>query len=182
MRIGNPGIAERELVAIGKVVRVHGLRGDVKVQSLSDVPQRLETLTSVVAVDPAGARREMEVRASRRMANDYLMAFEGIETPEAAASLVGSLLQIPEERLAPLPAGRYYQHDLLGMVVRTEDGASVGTLADILPTGANAVFVVRGEAGQEHLIPATNEVVRTVDVPGRLMIIRRIAGLLENGT
>ncbi len=182
MRIGNPGIAERELVAIGRVLRVHGVHGEVKVQSLSDVPQRFETLTSVVVTDLAGARREMDVRACRKMANDYLMAFEGIETPEAAALLVGSLLQIPEERLAPLPDGRYYQHDLLGMAVRTEDGTSVGTLADILPTGANAVFVIRGEAGQEHLIPATNEVVKRVDVPGRLMTIRRIAGLLESET
>ncbi len=121
----------------------------------------------------------MDVRTCRKMADDYLVGFEGIETPEAAASLVGSLVQIPEERLAPLPDGRYYQRDLLGMAVRTEDGAPIGTLADILPTGANAVFVVREAAGREHLIPATSEVIRTVDVPGRLMTIRWIAGLLE---
>lgn len=179
MRIGNSGIAERELVAIGKILRVHGVRGEVKVQSLSDVPHRFETLTRVVVADPAGARRELEVRACRKMAHDYLVAFEGIERPEAAALLVGSLVQIPEERLAPLPDGRYYQHDLLGMAVRTEDGTPVGTLADILPTGANAVFVVREPGGREHLIPATSEVVRMVDVPGRVMTIRRIAGLLE---
>jgi len=182
VRIGNSGIAERELVAIGKVLRAHGVRGEVKVQSLSDVPHRFETLTRVVVTDPAGARRELDVRACRKMANDYLVTFEGIETLEAAASLIGSLVQIPEERLAPLPDGRYYQHDLLGMAVRTEDGMPVGTLADILPTGANAVFVVREEAGREHLIPATSEVVRTVDVPGRQMTIRRIAGLLEGDT
>lgn len=182
MRIGNSGIAERELVAIGKVLRVHGVHGEVKVQSLSDVPRRFETLTTVVVASPAGARREMDVRACRKMAHDYLVAFEGIETPEAAASLVGSLMQIPEERLAPLPDGRYYQHDLVGMAVRTEEGTLVGTLADILPTGANAVFVVREAAGREHLIPATSEVVRQVDVPGRLMTIRRIAGLLEGDT
>jgi 16S rRNA processing protein RimM len=170
-----------ELVAIGKVLRVHGLRGDVRVRSLSDVPDRFETLTQVTVEGPGGARRPLAVRAVRPMARDYLVAFEGIDTPEAAAPLVGSLLQIAEDRSAPLPDGQYYQHDLVGMEVRTEEGMPLGTLADIFPTGANAVFVVRGADGREHLIPATREVVRAVDVGGRLMTIRRMPGLLNDG-
>jgi len=148
--------------------------------SLSDVPGRFETLERVLAADRHGALRELAVRASRPAADDYLLAFEGITTPEAAASLVGCWLQIEAEPSTPLPDGRYFERDLLGMAVQTEDGALVGELAEILPTGANAVFVVRGAAGKEHLIPATREVVRAVDVPGRLMTIRRIAGLLED--
>jgi 16S rRNA processing protein RimM len=168
------------LVTIGKVTRVHGLCGEVKVLSLSDVPGRFETLERVLAADPHGALRELAVRASRRAADDYLLAFEGITTPEAAASLVGCWLQIEAEPSAPLPDRRYFERDLLRMAVQTEDGALVGELTEILPTGANAVFVVRGATGKEHLIPATREVVRAVDVPGRLMTIRRIAGLLED--
>ena len=168
-------------MTIGRVVRVHGLRGDVRVRSLSDVPDRFETLTQVTVAAPGGARRPLAVKAVRPMARDYLVAFEGIDTPEAAAQLVGSLLQIAEDRSAPLPDGQYYQHDLVGMAVRTEEGLPLGTLADILPTGANAVFIVRGADGREHLIPATKEVVRAVDVPGRLMTIRRMPGLLNDG-
>lgn len=167
------------MLAIGRVVRVHGLRGDVRVRSLSDVPGRFATLTAVTVEEPGGARRPLAVRAARPLGNDYLLSFESIETPEAAARLVGSLLQIAEDQAAPLPDGQYYQHDLVGMAVRTEEGLPVGTLADILPTGANEVFVVRAADGREHLIPATKEVVRRVDVPARLMTIRRIAGLLE---
>jgi len=168
-------------VAIGKVVRVHGLRGDVRVRSLSDVPDRFTTLTQVTVEGPGGVRRPLAVRAVRPIGTDYLVSFEGIETPEAATPLVGSLLQIEEDQAAPLPDGQYYQHDLVGMDVRTEVGLPLGTLADILPTGANAVFVVRGADGREHLIPATKEVVRAVDVPGRQMTIRQVPGLLSEG-
>jgi len=168
------------LVTIGKVTRVHGVCGEVKVQSLSDVPGRFEALERVLVADRHGTLRELAVRASRRAAADYLLAFEGITTPEAAASLVGCWLQIAAEQSAPLTDGRYFERDLLRMAVRTEDGALVGELTEILPTGANVVFVVRGARGKEHLIPATREVVRAVDVPGRLMTIRRIAGLLED--
>ncbi len=167
-------------MTIGQVGRVHGLRGEVRVRSLSDVPGRFETLARVTVEGPDGARSQMAVRGARPIGNDYLLSFEGIETPEAATRLVGSLLQIAEDQAAPLPEGQYYQHDLVGMAVRTEEGMSVGTLADIFPTGANEVFVIRGASGREQLIPATREVVRAVDVPGRLMTIRRLPGLLED--
>ena len=180
MRVGNPGIDARRLVTIGKVTRVHGARGEVKVRSLSDVPGRFETLERVLVADRQGALRELAVRASRRTVGDYLLAFDGIATPEAAASLVGCWLLIAAEQSAPLPDGRYFERDLLSMAVRTEDGALVGELTEILPTGANAVFVVRGATGKEHLIPATREAVRAVDVPARLMTIRRMAGLLDD--
>jgi len=167
-------------VTIGKVLRAHGMSGEVKVQSLSDVEGRFETLERVLVVDRHGTLRELAVQASRRAADGYLLAFEGITTPEAAASLVGGWLQIAAEQSAPLADGRYFERDLLRMTVRTEDGALVGELTEILPTGANAVFVVRGATGKEQLIPATREVVRAVDVPGRVMTIRRIAGLLDD--
>ena len=178
--MGDSGVGERALVTIGRVVRVHGLRGDVRVRSLSDVPGRFETLTQVTVEGPGGARRPLAVKAARPIGSDYLVSFEGIETSEAAAPLVGSLLQIAEDQAAPLPDGQYYEHDLVGMAVRTEEGMPLGILADILPTGANAVFVVRRADGREQLIPATREAVCAVDVAGRLMTIRRMPGLLED--
>ena len=80
------------MVTIGRAVRVHGLRGDVRVRSLSDVPGRFETLTQVTVEGPGGARRPLAVKAARPIGSDYLVSFEGIETSEAAAPLVGSLL------------------------------------------------------------------------------------------
>jgi len=172
---------EMEMVTIGTVVRAHGLRGDVRVRSLSDVPNRFETLTQVTVEGVDGARRVLTVRAARPIGSDYLVSFHGIDRPEAATELVGSLLQITEDRTTPLPDGRYYQRDLVGMTVRTEEGLPLGVLEEILPTGANAVFVVRRVDGHEYLIPATKEAVCAVDVAGRLMTIRRMPGLLDEG-
>src|SRR2546427_1758090 len=90
MRVGNPGIDTRRLVTIGKVTRVHGLCGEVKVQSLSDVPGRFETLERVLAADRHGALLELAVRASRRAAGDYLVAFEGITTPDRKSTRLNS--------------------------------------------------------------------------------------------
>ena len=74
MRIGDSGIGGRELVTIGKVVRAHGLRGDVRVRSLSDVPGRFETLTQVTVEGSDGARRPLSVRAARPIGRDYLLS------------------------------------------------------------------------------------------------------------
>lgn len=168
-----------DMVTIGTVLCTHGLRGDVRVRSLSDVPNRFETLTQVTLAGVAGARRELRVSAARPMGSDYLVSFQGIDRMDRATALVGSLLQITEDRATTLPDGQYYERDLVGMVVRTEEGLPLGTLEEILPTGANAVFVVRRADGHEHLIPATREAVCAVDVAGRLMTIRRMPGLLD---
>ena len=168
-----------EMVTIGKIVRAHGMRGEMHVLSMSDAPRRFEDLKRVTVADPAGGRRDLTVRASRRAAAGYLVAFKGVETREAAAPLVGGLLQIPQGDRAPLSEGQYYESDLMGMEVKTEAGDFLGSIADILPTGSNVVLVVRSAQGGEHLIPGTKEVVRAVDIPGRLMTIRQVAGLLN---
>jgi 16S rRNA processing protein RimM len=168
-----------EMVTIGKIVRAHGVRGEVQILSMSDAPRRFEELKRVTVADPAGGRRDLTVRASRRATGGYLLAFEEVGTLEAAVPLVGGLLQISQVDRAPLSDGRYYESDLVGMAVKTEEGDLLGTITDILPTGSNAVFVVRGAERGEHLIPGTKEVVRAVDIPGRLMTIRQVAGLLE---
>jgi len=167
------------MVTIGQIVRVHGVHGELKVMSLTDVPRRFEELTEVTVTTPSGGQQVLAVCHTRRTARGYLVTFKGISTLGAAAPLVGSLLQIPQEQRAPLPDGRYYECDLLGMEVRTEEGAEVGTIAEILPTGSNAVFVVQGPGGVEHLIPGTREVVRMVDVLGRRMTVRQVAGLFD---
>src|SRR5207244_7373549 len=106
MRAGNPGIDTGRLVTIGKVARAHGMCGEVKVQSLSDVAGRVETLERVLVVDRHGTLRELTVRASRRAADGYLLGFDRIPTPGAAACLVGAWLQLPAEPPCALAAGR----------------------------------------------------------------------------
>jgi 16S rRNA processing protein RimM len=170
-----------EMVTIGKITRAHGMDGEVQALSMSDVPRRFEELKRVTVADPAGGRQALTVRSARRTTGGYLLKFEGVNTVEAAASLVRGLLQIPQVERAPLSDGRYYESDLVGMEVRTEAGNVLGTIEEILRTGSNAVFVVRGAEKSEYLIPGTKEIVRTVDIHGRLMTIRQVAGLLDEG-
>jgi 16S rRNA processing protein RimM len=185
MHAGNHRVAKRaegrSVVTIGKIVSTHGVRGALKVQSFSDVPRRFEDLKEVTLAGST-ARRMLRVRSVAQMGRHYVLHLDGIETPEEAKSLLGLWLEIPQERLAPLPQGQYYTCDLLGIEVWSDEGALLGTVSDILPTKANDVFVVRGRAGQEHLIPGTKEIVRCVDVPGRRMTVRPVPGLLDEGT
>jgi len=166
------------MVTIGRILAAHGVQGAVKVVSYSDVPGRFEHLKQVIVEGPL-AMQTLTVERARRAAQGYLLSFDTINTPEAAAPLIGSFLLIPEERLAPLSDDRYYEYQLVGMEVRTEDGTYVGTLKEVLTTKSNAVFVVEALEGGEHLIPATKEIVRVVDLDGQRMVIRRVPGLLD---
>ena len=167
------------MVTIGKIIATHGVRGEVKVASYSDVPGRFENLKQV-HMEISSGPRTLAVWGSRRAAEGYLLRFAAIAALEEASPLVGGLLQIPEERLAPPSKDQYYEYQLVGMDVRSEDGRALGVLKEVLTTNSNAVFVVEDpDDGTEHLIPATRELVRSVDVDGHTMVVRRVPGLLD---
>ncbi len=171
-------IGDVPMVAIGKIMGTHGVEGEVKVTSYSDVPGRFEGLKQVQVHVSSGVRT-LSVLSARRSVQGYLLRFASIETPEAARPIIGGILQIPEERLAPPSDDRYYEYQLLGMDVQTEEGAKLGVIKEILTTTGNAVFVVENSEGAEQLIPATKEIVRSVDVETRTMLVRQVAGLLD---
>jgi 16S rRNA processing protein RimM len=171
-------MAHVPMVTIGKIVGTHGTGGEVKVASYSDVPGRFEGLKQV-QVQSSSEVQTLLVLSSRRSAQGYLLRFASIETPEAAKPIIGGILQIPEERLAPPSEDRYYQYQLLGMDVRVEDGTRLGVIKEVLTTNGNAVFVVENSEGGEYLIPATKELVRSVDVEAQTMLVRPMAGLLD---
>jgi len=179
-----PSVATRSrpsgvgMVTIGKIIATYGVKGEVKVASYSDVPGRFEKLKQV-QVETSSGPLTLAVLGSRRAAEGYLLRFAAVATPEEASPLVGGLLQIPEERLAPPSKDRYYEYQLVGMDVRSEDGRALGVLKEVLTTNSNAVFVVEDSGGTEHLIPATRELVRSVDVDGQTMVVRRVPGLLD---
>ena len=168
-----------DLVAIGKIERTFGVRGEVFVRSLSDVPGRFEGLGEVTVARDGGPEERMRVRRCRRVKGGYILQFEGIPSPEEAARFRGALIQIaPDLPQPPIVPGQYYEFQLIGMVVRDETGDLLGRLDDILETPGHHVFVVRGEGG-EHLIPATREVVRRIDLAARAMTVRWAAFCAE---
>ena len=153
-----------ELVAIGVIEKPFGVRGEMRVRSLSDVPGRFEEA-------PSGAVKETAVRSVRAMNGSYVLGMDVCSSPEDAALFRGWTVKIPQGSAPPLPQGQYYEYELIGLSVQDEAGRSMGTLEEILKTPGHHVFVVRGDQG-EVLIPAAKDVVSAVDLPGKTMTVR----------
>lgn len=169
--------AEPRFLAIGRVIKPHGVQGEVRVELMTDVPERFKWLKSVYV----GERnpRRVAVESVRFHQEFVLLKLAGYPTRTEAEALRDELLQVPEEEAIPLEEGEYFLHQLLGLEVLTEGGQSLGRLTDVLETGANNVFVVSGGDG-EHLIPDIPDVVQEVDVDGGRIIIRPLPGLLDD--
>ena len=168
-----------DLIAIGQILKPFGIKGDVRVRSLSDVPGRFESLKQATLVAPSGRAMATAVTRVRPDRGAYVVGFEAFSTPEAAAEFRGGWVKIPRGDTPPLPEHQYYEFDLIGMTVMDDTGRTLGTLEDILETGSNPVFVVRAD-GREWLIPGTREVVASIEVERRLMRIIPLPGLLDD--
>ena len=166
--------AEPRFLASGRVTKPHGVQGEVRVELMTDLPERFKWLKTVYV----GERnpRPVAVESVRFHQEFVLLKLAGYPTRTEAEALRNELLQVPEEEAIPLEEGEYFLHQLLGLEVQTEDGQSLGRLTDVLETGANNVFVVSGADG-EHLIPDIPDVVQAVDVAGGRIIIRPLPGL-----
>ena len=167
---------ERDRVTVGLIERPFGVKGEVKVRSLSDVPGRFETLTDVSLVAKNGSSMDTRVTGVRRAGAEFIVKFAGLATPEEAGCWRGSLIQIVRGDAAALPSGQYYQCDLVGLEVETEQGQLIGVLEEIWELPAGHVFVVR-QGGTETLIPAAKEWVTRVDFERKRMTVHLLDGM-----
>ena len=165
-----------ELVTVVRIERPFGVRGEVKVRSLSDVPGRLESLGAVSLLGSNGKTWDTRVTHIRPAGQGYILAFEGLTSPEEAGLWRGGLIQIPKGSAPPLPQGQYYECDLIGLLVQDEQGNGIGTLTDIWELTGNHVFVVQ-DGSKETLIPAARDLVVAVDLQQRVMTVHMIEGL-----
>lgn len=161
-------------VAVGRVVTPWGVRGDLRVIPLTDFGRRFQKGSALFL---AGQRRV--VAASRRHSDtEILVRFEAIDTPEMASGFRDKLLEIPEDELTPLPPGSYYRWQLEGLAAVTAGGVALGSVSDVMETGANDVLVITGEHGVEHLVPFIEEFA-VVDLEKKRVTITPIPGLLD---
>ncbi|WP_455246015.1 ribosome maturation factor RimM [Petrachloros mirabilis] len=170
--------AEVDLVTIGKIEKPFGVRGAVKVRSLSDVPGRFERLKAVSVVGVAGEVTNRTVNHVRQAGTAYILQFDGITTPEAAGMLRGALIQVPPAEPSVRQEDVLYECDLIGMMVDDEEGHELGTIDRVWELPGHHVFVVR-KNGRELLIPAARHFVRAVDLVQGRMTVRTSEGLIE---
>jgi 16S rRNA processing protein RimM len=171
-------VSQLDTVTVGQIERAFGVRGEVKVRSLTDVPGRLEALTTVTVVAKNGRSMETTVTHVRRAGPSFIIGLSALTNPEDAALWRGGLIQVPRGTAPALPDGQYYECDLVGLAVQTEQGQPLGVLEQIWESPGNHLFVVR-QGTKEILIPAARELVAAVDLEHRVMTVRMIEGLDE---
>jgi 16S rRNA processing protein RimM len=170
-----PRPTEPRFIAVGRVLRPHGVRGELRVEILTDYPERLHA-HRVLYLGVEGTPHPVEgVRLHRGAA---LIKLAGCDDRNAAEGLRGQLVQIPYEAAVPLEDGEYYDFQILGIEVVTDAGECLGQVVEVLDTGANDVFVVRGARG-DVLIPAIEDVVRELDLSAQRMVVTILPGLLD---
>ena len=159
-------------IAVGRVLMPHGLRGEVKVEPLTARPEHFAAGRKLWI----GAAAH-EIEASRRQKGLLLLKLSDVASVDAAEALRGCLLSLPESELAPLPEGEYYAYQIIGLEVFDGDGARLGKVVGLFPTGSNDVYVVDGPRG-ELLLPAIDDVIVEVDVAGGRMVVSLMEGML----
>jgi 16S rRNA processing protein RimM len=173
-------VAAAPLIAVGEVLKPHGLVGEVKVRSMSDrTAERFHRLRSCILWDPGTDGRERcRVESCRVEGDTVLLKVEGIDSPEVARRLSGRLIAIDRAEALPAPDGSFYPWQLEGARVETRDGRLAGTFVRVEPSGAQDLWVIAHE-GKEHLIPAVPEIVLDVSVADQRIVIDPPEGLLD---
>ena len=170
--------SEAEWATIGKVVALFGVHGELKVLSLTDIPNRFAELDAVY-LGPDHIR--YAIQSARPYKGEMVvLKLAGIEDANTAETLRNFDITIPLNQLAKLPPDSYYQHDILGLHVSTLEGRDVGKIVDIMITGSNDVYIINAADGRQVLVPAIKEVVKQVDLIRKMMYIEPIRGLLDD--
>ncbi len=168
--------SEPEFLAIGQIKKAHGLRGEVTIEVMTDFPERFDEMKVVYVGDKVSAKL-FAVAATRWHKSQVLLQFEGVTDRTQAETFKGLYLKIPVSEAKQLAPDDYYDYQLQGLAVVTDEGELLGPVVEIIETGANDVYVVSGEQA-EILLPATQEVVLKVDLESRRMIVHVLDGLL----
>ncbi|GAM11426.1 ribosome maturation factor RimM [Geobacter sp. OR-1] len=167
-----------DLVLLGKVTGTHGIRGELRISCYSGDCGTLMGLRTFHLRGVRGDLLEAEIASARPQGGRAVVKLKNFDSINDVTHLIGRELVIRRDQLPETEEGEYYWHDLIGLTVISDDGLELGTLAEIFDTGSNDVYVVRnGE--REYLIPALEDVVREIDLTGRIMRVTPLEGLLD---
>lgn len=161
---------------IGYITSTHGLKGEVKVMPTTDDPERF-VKGMEVTLDGKREQRKVKISGVRYFKQFVLLTFEGMDRIEDVQTLKGYSLLVDRSQAIDLEEGEYFIPDLIGMKVSDEEGNELGTLTDVLFTGANDVYVVHREGKRDLLLPNIPDCVLAVDVQAGTMRVHVLPGL-----
>ncbi|HVR97603.1 MAG TPA: ribosome maturation factor RimM [Thermoanaerobaculia bacterium] len=169
-----------ETVAVGRVLKAHGIQGEVVVEAISDVPGRLDAGSSLLLVREGEPARTVEVAASRPHKGAVLVRFASVDGRDEAEALRGAWLEVPRSRVPAAPEGTYYHFELLGC--RCVDcgggGKDLGEVVELLEDGGGLLLIVSD--GERRIpVPFVQAFLRQVDVAGGRIELDLPPGLLE---
>lgn len=167
-----------DLVAIAKLVRTRGIRGELAANVLTDFPDRFENLKTVIAVLPAGERRDLKIENFWFQKNQIIFKFKGFDSISEAEALINAEICVPDTETVELKDDEFFDWELQGCAVETLEGEQIGTVSEVMRTGGTEnLVVVNGE--KDYLIPFAETICTKVDIENKLILVDLPEGLLE---
>lgn len=167
-----------DLLQVGVITSTHGVRGEVKVFPTTDDPARFKKLKNVI-LDTGKEKLELEITGVKFFKNMVILKFQEFDNINDVEKYRQKGLFVTREHAIKLKKDEYFIADLIGLIVYTEDGEELGTLTDVLKTGANDVYTIRMKDGEDVLIPAIKDCIRSVDLEGQRMTVHLLPGLID---
>lgn len=167
-----------DLVAIAKIAKPRGLRGELVADVLTDFPERFETTGNVFALLADGESRELQIEKFWFQKDRVVLKFAAVDSIEAAETLRGAEICVPESEAVELEEGEFFDWQLEDCAVETVEGEPIGRVKELMRTGGTEILVVEGEA-KEYLIPFAETICTEVDVEKKLIRVDAPEGLLE---
>jgi len=170
--------AKPSFIAIARIVRTRGNRGEILADLYTDYPDRFEALEEVWLRFEDGRRELMALEDSWEHKGRRVMKFAGIDSIGSAERIVECWVEIPADQAVQLPDGTYFDHDLVGCSVLDTHGKHLGVVSEVLRIAGNAQLVVEGSGG-EHLIPAVQEICVRISIKEKQIEVDPPEGLMD---
>ncbi len=165
------------LLQVGIISSTHGVRGEVKVFPTTDDSNRFKKLREVL-LDTGKEQLSMKIEHVKFFKQFVILKFTGIDNINEVEKYKGKSLYVTREHAVKLKKDEYYIADLIGIRVMDESGEALGTLKDVMETGANDVYVIALKDGRELLLPAIRQCILEVDIEQMIMKVHLLEGLL----
>lgn len=166
------------LLRVGVISSTHGIKGEVKVFPTTDDTARFNQLKKVI-LDTGREQIDLEIEGVKFFKNMVILKFKGYDSIDEIEKYKGKDLLITRDLAVKLGPDENFITDLIGLSVVKDDGEELGTLTDVIKTGANDVYEVRMADGKEVLLPAIKECVLNVDLEKKVVTVHMMDGLLD---